>query len=201
MSRPDRHGRWHSRRGTRSGRTQGSQKSAGRTTEPVAPQEEEPEGAERDDRARDYETRRTPLSLTEAALVTGRHGSTLRRYLGAERFPNAYLGANGAWRIPIGDLLNAGLLPYAAPADAPESLAEIETALERQVEENAELRRRLAVAEALADERAERIRDLRLALQMLPPSNPPEDVAEAPAEVPSPFVWSGEITQVDPSRP
>jgi hypothetical protein len=162
--------------------------------------EEGPDGAELDDRTHE-ETRGTALSLTEAAFVTGRHGSTLRRYLGAGRFPNAYRGAGGAWRIPIMDLLNAGLLPYAAPADAPESLAEMETALERQVEENAELRRRLSVAEILADERAERIRDLRLALRMVPASNPPEDVVETPEPVHSPFVWSGEITQEDPTLP
>jgi len=201
MSRSDRRGRWHPPRGTRSGRTQGSSRGAGRTNEPFAPAEEALDGPAQDDQTHD-ETLGTSLSLTEAALVAGRHASTLRRYLGAERFPNAYRGPGGAWRIPITDLLSSGLLPYKAPADTPESLAEIETALERQVEESAELRRRLAVADALADERAERIRDLRLSLRMLLGTNAPEDVVvETPDPVLRRFVWSGEITREDPSRP
>lgn len=82
--------------------------------EPVAPAEldEVPDGGVRDDQT-EGETRGTALSLAETALVTGRHRSTLRRYLGAERFPNAYRGAGGAWQIPITDLLSAGLFLHA----------------------------------------------------------------------------------------
>jgi hypothetical protein len=140
--------------------------------------------------------RGTVLSLTEAAFVTGRDRSTLRRYLEAGRFTTAYHDAGGGWRIPIVDVLSAGLL-VRAPREDPDRL---ETALERLRAENAELRRRLDVAEALANERAARIRDLRLSLRMLPPTNPPARTIEAPESSNIPFVWSGEITQVDPNR-
>ena len=53
-------------------------------------------------------------TLTDAARVTGRSRITIRRYLDAERFPNAFRtdeGNGGAvpWMIPDTDLLAAGL--------------------------------------------------------------------------------------------
>jgi virulence-associated protein VagC len=166
--------------------------------EAVAVPEAAPDGAAREDPT-DGETHGAALSLTEAALVCGRHGSKLRRYLTGKRFPNAHRDSGGAWRIPIADLVSAGLLPRALP-DGPKALAEMETALERQQAENAELRRRIAVAEALADERAERIEDLRLSLRLLMGPDPSDDVVETPGPILRPLVWSGEITLEDPSR-
>jgi len=166
--------------------------------EAVAVPEAAPHGAAREDPT-DGETHGAALSLTEAALVCGRHGSKLRRYLTGKRFPNAHRDSGGAWRIPIADLVSAGLLPQALP-DAPKALAEMETGLERQQAENAELRRRIAVAEALADERAERVEDLRLSLRLLMGPDASDNVVETPGPILRSLVWSGEITLEDPSR-
>ena len=163
--------------------------------EQIAPPAERPDAGFRGAQTQE-ETGGAALSLTEAALATGRHRSTLRRYVGAERFPNAYRGPGGAWRIPIADVLNAGLLPYPRQVDPQGTLAGLETALERLKAENAELRHRLDMSDALAEERAERIEDLRLYLGMLTPTDPPEEIAEEPESAVGHFVWSGEITRV-----
>jgi predicted DNA-binding transcriptional regulator AlpA len=218
MPRADRRSRWHSPRGKRSGRALASPRVAGRPndraalaeadaptepdapttpTEPDAPTEGVLEGVVRDDQTNEEPTS-TALSLTEAALATGIHRATLRRYLEAERFPNSYRDAGGAWQIPISDVLSAGLLLHTARAEQDGPLSGLESALERLRAENAELRRRLNVAEALANERAAQIADLRLSLRMLPTANPARTVE---ARESSPFVWSGEITQVGPGRP
>jgi hypothetical protein len=56
---------------------------------------------------------------TEAARLCGCSVDTIRRYREAGRFPTAFRhGAhmNAAWRIPVGDLVTAGLF---TPADVP----------------------------------------------------------------------------------
>lgn len=119
--------------------------------------------------------------------------STLRRRLRARAFPNAVQDA-GTWRIPVGDLLAAGLrvhVPRSGDPGQPLAVSRVsspahpvpvgpveqghagegEWALAGRV---TELERALAVAEARADgaerlaaERAARIDDLRGALRML----------------------------------
>lgn len=151
---------------------------------------------ERDNRT-EHEAHVGALSVAEAALVLGRHESTLRRYLLAGQFPNAYRGAHEAWRIPVSDLMSEGLLTRAADAGPAIVVGELEAELERQQAENTELRARLAVAETLADERADRIRELRLSVRMLLGMEPPEGVAVTHGPDARPFVWSGEIALKD----
>jgi predicted DNA-binding transcriptional regulator AlpA/DNA-binding transcriptional ArsR family regulator len=52
---------------------------------------------------------RPAWTLTEAVQRTGASRSTLRRYLDAGKFPNAYKDTSKAWRFPLEDLLAAGL--------------------------------------------------------------------------------------------
>jgi predicted DNA-binding transcriptional regulator AlpA len=52
---------------------------------------------------------RPAWTLTEAVQRTGSSRSTLRRYLEAGKFPNAYKDSSKAWRFPLEDLLAAGL--------------------------------------------------------------------------------------------
>ena len=147
------------------------------------------------------------LSAAAAACAVSR--STLRRRLTQGAFPNAVRDADGAWTVPVGDLLAAGLrinAPRVAGEQAqpavnalthpahqpPASLVEQghsgagEQALAIRV---AELERALAVAEMrvegaqrLAAERAARIDDLRGALRML-------EVAPRPADGPPRRRW------------
>jgi hypothetical protein len=154
-----------------------------------------PPEPDRDARSGD-DVRLRALTVAEAALVVGRHESTLRRYLKAERFPNAHRGSDDTWRIPVVDLVVEGLLPRSSEADQPGIVTELEAELERRMRENAQLRRRLAAAEALADERAERIRELGLSLRALWRGGPPEaETTRVPD--PRPLVWSGEIALKD----
>jgi hypothetical protein len=114
---------------------------------------------------------RPALSITEAAKAAGVDRRTIRRRLDADAFPNAYRDpTEGSWRLPVADLLAAGITLHAPtppdaqaenePAPPPDELAELRAAV-------TEWRRRAEVAEALANERAERVADLRTALLAL----------------------------------
>jgi len=121
-----------------------------------------------------------PALLTEAAAAVSRDRRTVRRQLDAGRYPNAYRGSDGQWRIPITDLAAAGFRvnapsgpEWAPPAPDVEALAQLRT-------ENAVLRERIAAAEALATERErELVRSdkqlgaLRQAIAALTSSEPP----------------------------
>jgi hypothetical protein len=130
---------------------------------------------------------RPRLTLSEAARAAGVSKSTLRRRLTEGAFPGARRDPDpdGPWRVPIQDLLAAGLsLNRAEPNHEPP----VEPSPEQ------ELRERVRVAEAVAHERQERIAalersldDLRTALRALgagepvrpAPQPPPEPVREA----------------------
>jgi hypothetical protein len=90
------------------------------------------------------------LTLSEAALASGRHVQTIRRSLDTGRFPGAALDERGRWRVPIEDLTAAGYTVdssrLAMDTQGNDRLAKLEA-------ENQRLRTRLAVAEALAEER------------------------------------------------
>jgi predicted DNA-binding transcriptional regulator AlpA len=62
-------------------------------------------------------TNRPAWTLTEAVQRTGSSRSTLRRYLDAGKFPNAYKDTSKAWRFPLEDLLAAGLSVSEPPAE------------------------------------------------------------------------------------
>jgi hypothetical protein len=122
------------------------------------------------------------LSITEAAIATGKSRRTIARLLDAGRLDGAERDDAGTWRIPAEALIAAGLTLYApAPPDAP-STTPPPIASERQVDalraELADWRRRAEVAEAIAAERAAALDDVRTALamanRMLAPGPPTE---------------------------
>lgn len=101
----------------------------------------------------------TALTLTDAARATGVSRVTMRRYLDAGRFPNAFRdadsgsGALAPWRIPLDDLRAAGL-----DVDRPAEVASAPTAGEDA---------RLSAAVALAEERERTVEILRAELTAL----------------------------------
>ncbi|MBC2879786.1 MULTISPECIES: hypothetical protein [Streptomyces] len=61
---------------------------------------------------------RPALTQREVVNSTDIPLTTLRRWRAQERFPNAYKDSSGTWRIPLGDLLDAGIRLHApAPPD------------------------------------------------------------------------------------
>jgi UDP-N-acetylmuramyl pentapeptide synthase len=100
------------------------------------------------------------LGIKEAAERCGLSEETIRRRLKAGRFVHARRESepNGAWLIPLADLIAAGLQPFkhrvVTPAEAAEELGLVRGQL-------VELGSRCARAEALAEARAEHITDLR----------------------------------------
>lgn len=106
---------------------------------------------------------KTTYSITEAATATGKGRATIRRYLDAGRFPNAFQEDTAdpfpAWRIPSGDLLACGLTLGAPP------LAPKEGSKARRVDEvDLGAREALAAATAVAEERARTIEALTIEL-------------------------------------
>lgn len=116
---------------------------------------------------------RPAWTLTEAVQRTGASRSTLRRYLEAGKFPNAYKDTSKAWRFPLEDLLAAGL-SVSEPAgeralstpteQASTAAAEQVSKLEQALREE---RTRADNAERLAASYRANVEDLRRALLML----------------------------------
>lgn len=123
------------------------------------------------------------FTFSEAARLTRTSRSTIKRRHAAGAFPAAVKDPDGAWLIPLGDLLAAGLVP----SDRPPLLDQVEDqaqdgvirvpGLDHRDAELAELRQALAVevvkreaAERLATERLDRVDDLRRALRVLEPA-------------------------------
>lgn len=99
------------------------------------------------------------FNISEAARVTGKSIPTIHSYLKAGKLPNAITTTTGktrSWRIPLTDLVMAGLLDAVtqdtsdtASANSPQqSLGEIQT-----------LRERLARLEAENEQLKERVKD------------------------------------------
>jgi hypothetical protein len=143
-----------------------------------------PEGLNRGNGRRDAETdgnHTTPaLTILDAARVCGVSRKAIRRAHASGEFLHSFKDAEGTWRVPFDDLIEAGFRPYVVPtADA-----HLERALvERLRLEVAVLRERLRATEAVARERQLRIEDLRLVLRMLPSpsSSPARGAAPGPA--------------------
>lgn len=57
------------------------------------------------------------LTIAQAALRCSVSVDTVRRRLRAHQFPRAHQDGTGAWRVPVGDLVTAGLRPSLAGAD------------------------------------------------------------------------------------
>jgi hypothetical protein len=118
------------------------------------------------------------LSLTAAARTAGVSRSTLRRRLAEGAFRGAQRDAQGAWLVPVADLIQAGLSPAVTPPmntpvngmvngvvslpDLPARVAQLEAELAAE-----RLKRELA--ERLATERLDRVEDLRVALRAIGP--------------------------------
>ena len=110
-------------------------------------------------------SKETSYTLTDAAAVTGRSRVTIRRYLDAGKFPNAWRDeADGdspaPWRVPLGDLLSAGMSVHPADRLPARALTHPDTPpLSRGIENDSvsRLREELAVTSALAHERARTI--------------------------------------------
>lgn len=130
------------------------------------------------------------FSASQAAEVCDVDRTTIQRKLKRGSFPNAEKSADGAWQIPLADLLADGLNPGAPrPGDAPQAQStdapqgdatEVPVAMTQVPQAELEqLRRRLAVAEALLDERQERISDLQLMLRQIEAAKPARSEIEA----------------------
>lgn len=106
--------------------------------------------------------RKTTYTLTEAAEVTGKGRATIRRYLDAGRFPNAFQEDTAdpfpAWRIPSSDLIAAGLaIDLTRPATRPSPVRRAASTVMSTSEQ-------LSAANAVAAERARTIEALTLEL-------------------------------------
>lgn len=106
-------------------------------------------------------------TLTEAAAATGMSRVTIRRYLDAGRFPQAFrapsvTGAPPAWLVPAGDLQRAGL-------DIDDDAARTKPKPTRTAAPSPQpdIGIRLAVAEALATERAQTVARLEASISEL----------------------------------
>jgi hypothetical protein len=111
------------------------------------------------------------LSLTAAARTAGVSRSTLRRRVAEGAFRGAQRDAQGAWLVPVADLIQAGLSPAVTPpmgtpvngaVSLPARVAQLEAELAAE-----RLKRELA--ERLATERLDRVEDLRVALRAIGP--------------------------------
>lgn len=138
---------------------------------------------------------RPAWTLTEAAQRCSVSRSTLRRRLAEDSFPSAWKDGTGQWRIPLGDLLAAGLAParpavvassdqvqspltglteHAQPRADSSDVAQLKAALTEQaqaVRERDHLlsaeRARANAAERAAALMSEHLSDVRAALRML----------------------------------
>jgi predicted DNA-binding transcriptional regulator AlpA len=140
-------------------------------------------------------TNRPAWTLTEAVQRTGASRSTLRRYLDAGKFPNAYKDTSKAWRFPLEDLLAAGLSVSEPPAERALSTPteQVATATSEQVSKLERALRderiRADNAERLAASYLDNVQDLRRALLMLEagthrPEQATEQAQSTPTEQP-----------------
>jgi predicted DNA-binding transcriptional regulator AlpA len=147
---------------------------------------------QRDQAVKEVTPNRPAWTLTEAVQRTGASRSTLRRYLDAGRFPNAYKDTSKAWRFPLEDLLAAGLSVSEPPSERAQSTpteqglsASTEQASSASAEQVSKLeqalreeRTRADNAERLAASYLDNVQDLRRALRMLEAGTPkPEQSA------------------------
>ncbi len=127
------------------------------------------------------------VGLAEAAKLCGVSESTMRRRRSDLLTKGAVQGQDGAWRIPIAVLVDAGWMdrvtspdppssiavtglatpPYDAPVVAPPEVVELREELARAKERLAKIELELAVAHAVAEERRQALEFERLAFRSL----------------------------------
>lgn len=138
------------------------------------------------------------MTLTEAADACGVSRSTIKRRLG--EFGHAYQDAAGSWRVPVSDLLGAGLKLRPRPVtEATESvtqghdpgqngaeLDQVRAEVQRLAIDLAHERAARQVAEARAAAYAENLADLRHAVRAItgPPVAP--EAPPVPTAAPQP---------------
>jgi Helix-turn-helix domain len=135
----------------------------------------------------DHPQQQQTLTVAEAAQLCGLSTSTIRRYLrdgrfpGARQDPSSIPGQPGPWRIPPGDVLEAGLARQLTPAAQAEQHpppgesadAWVDRDRVQALEHALELERtRRQAAEVLAAERARTILTLETALRALEDRRP-----------------------------
>lgn len=142
------------------------------------------------------------LSISEAAQACGMHRNSIQRRVTGKvtpGFPNAYRDSEGVWRIPVADLVAAGLSPNApAPPLEAEEAAPASTStnvvvqrieapvgegeLDRLRAENTDLRHRLDLAQQRAALEEKRADDLSRAVRALTAGTPaePQESAAGP---------------------
>jgi len=109
------------------------------------------------------------LSISEAAKICGVKRRTIRRRHQAGEFQHAFRDPDGTWRIPVNDLVAAGLRPtFVSDPDEPRIVFPAASQVDRLRTEVAVLRERVRALEIIAKEREERVTDLRTILRMLP---------------------------------
>jgi hypothetical protein len=130
------------------------------------------------------------LTLTEAADACGVSRSTIKRRL--PEFANARQDDSGSWRVPVSDLLGAGLKLRPRPetrtngqvsqghdpAQNGADLAQAKARIETLTAELADERTARQVAEVRATAYAAHLDDMRLALRAI--SGPPQPAEPAP---------------------
>lgn len=98
-------------------------------------------------------TTRPTFTQTEAAAVTGTSRSTIKRRRLAGDFPNAFLGTDKQWRIPVEDLLAQGFTVGREPKDEGQHAPAHDPGSHAQVDLTALVNRLAAAEAALAVER------------------------------------------------
>lgn len=151
---------------------------------------------------------RPRFTLSEAAQLTKTSRSTLRRRLDSDAFPHAAKDGDGFWRIPVEDLLAAGLTlsrtvpdtPHEPVPDTPRAREENEQLVQRLKDQLAELRAQIEVerahrtaAEQIAAERAEHLDTARRALRMI-------EAAPRPSEPATPAPEPGRASPPQPDH-
>ncbi len=127
------------------------------------------------------------LSISEAAKICGVKRRTIRRRHQAGDFEHAFRDPDGTWRIPVYDLVAAGLRPPVVPdPDEPRIVFSAASQVDRLRTEVAILRERVRALEIIAKEREERVTDLRTILRMLPAPKVADEAAPPRAEEPLP---------------
>jgi hypothetical protein len=126
------------------------------------------------------------LSISDAARICGVKRRTVRRRLQTGEFEHAYRDDDGAWQIPVNDLLGAGLRPnLVTDPEEPRIVFSAASQVERLRTEIAVLRERVRALEIIAREREERVADLRTILRMLPaPMEPQPEPEPGPGAIP-----------------
>lgn len=153
------------------------------------------------------QARGAALTLSEAAEACGVSRSTIRRR--QAEFEHAYQDQTGSWRVPVSDLLGAGLKlrprpvtaltqPVTAPSDRAQNGAE-QARIDALTAELAAERVARQIAEARVTDLRANLEDLRFSLRAI--SGPPRAPEAVPIATPAPVVSEPEVPAPAPSQP